>query len=329
MADHTIHILSSDDVVQALPMEQAIPLMQGAFEQLSSGRARVPLRTNMAADEHDAEALVMPVYLPEDGQIGVKVATINRRNPARGMPLIHALMMVADADTGRPLALMDAERLTALRTGAASGLATEMLARPEIEVAAIFGAGVQGRTQLEGVCAVRPIRRAYIVNPTAQKAEAFASEMSERLGIDVIPASAREALAEAGVVCTATTAREPVFTDAHLQPGTHINGIGSYRLDAAEVPPETVRRATVVVDHRASCLEEAGDLVQPMQDGLLEASHIHAELGEIVAGHKAGRTSADEITFFKSVGNAVQDLAAAAHVVAAARERGLGTEASL
>ncbi len=324
-----IRFLSREDVRQALGMNEAISLMREAFIALSEGQATVPLRLNVPLPEYNGRVLFMPVYLPATGHIGLKVVTVHPDNPARGLPFIHALVMVTDAATGRPVAVMDGEYLTALRTGAGSGLATDLLARPDAEVAAIFGAGVQGRTQLEAVCAVRPIGRAYIFSRSRDHAATFAQEMSTRLALDVQVADDPETLGQADVVCTATTSLAPVFCHRHLKAGVHINGIGSYRPDMAEIPPETVLAAKVVVDHRPACLAEAGDLIQLLERGLITENHIHAELGEIAAGRQAGRTSEDEVTFFKSVGNAVQDLAAASHVVAVAKARGLGMEVTL
>lgn len=329
MSETAIRILSGEDVRAALTMEKTVGLMRDAFAQLSSGEATVPVRTNAKVDQHDTEALVMPVHLPVTDQLGVKAAVMNHQNPSRGLPLIHATMVVSDARTGVPLALLNGDTITNLRTGAGSGLATDLLARPEATIAAVFGAGTQARTQLEGVTAVRPIEKAYVVNRTAERAHRYAREMSERLEIDVIPASAETALAHADVVCTATTATDPLFRNEHLRPGTHINAVGAYRPDTAEIPAETVARAKIVVDHRESCLEEAGDLVRAIDAHKMTKSDIHAELGELVIGTRDGRGSDDEVTLFKSVGNAVQDLATAAHVIAIAEKDDLGTTATL
>ena len=254
----TIRVLSRADAQQALDMKSAIALMHDAFIALSEGRATVPVRVNIPVSEEGGRALFMPVYAPSYQQFGLKVVSIHPNNHALGLPAIHALVMVSDATTGRPLAVMDGEYITALRTGAGAGLATDLLARPDATVAALFGAGVQARTQLEAVCAVRPIRQAYVFNRTRAHADAFAQEMSLRLGIDVEVAEDPALLRRADVVCTATTALGPVFAHANLKPGVHINGIGSYRPDMAEIPPETVLAAKVVVDHRPACLAEAG-----------------------------------------------------------------------
>jgi ornithine cyclodeaminase/alanine dehydrogenase-like protein (mu-crystallin family) len=239
-------------------------------------------------------------------------------------------MVLFDAATGSPLAVMDAATLTAVRTGAASGAATDLLARPDAEAAAVFGAGVQGRTQLEAVCAVRTIRRARVFDVDAAAAGRFADEMAEHLGIAVeAAATPAEALAGAEVVCTATTASQPVFDDADLAPGVHLNAVGAYQPPAREVPAETVCRARVVVDQRAAALEEAGDLVVPLRDGLITEDHIAAEVGEILAGRAAGRESPEQVTLFKSVGVAVEDVAAAAAALAGAERLGFGTAVRL
>jgi len=330
MTRRTLRFLSARDVAQALPMREAVAAMKEAFRQISAGEAVVPARTHIETAPPRGDTLVMASYSPAAGRMGVKVITLFGSNAAVGLPRIQALMVVLDAATGSPLAVMDATSLTAIRTGAASGVATDVLARPDAAVAAVFGAGPQARTQLAALCTVRPIRRARIFDISAERARAVAREMAAELGIPVeAAASAAEALAGADVVCTATTSTEPVFADADLAAGTHINAIGSYKPHVREIPGETVRRARVVVDHLASALEEAGDLLIPIEQGLIAKEHIGAELGEIIAGRKPGRQSPDEVTFFKSVGIAVQDLAAATRVLANAERLGLGTALSL
>lgn len=325
-----ILLLSREDVRRALPMRDAVEAMKRAFAQLSTGQAEVPLRVPLSVPRHNGLVLFMPAYLAADDQMAVKIVSVFNDNPARGLPLIHALVVVVDATTGQPAAVMDGTYLTALRTGAASGAATDLLARPDAAVAAVFGAGVQGRTQLEGVCAVRPIRQAWVYDVDRARAEAYAAEMSARLGVPVLVAETpAEAVREADVICTATTSSVPVFDDADVRPGTHINAVGAYTPQMREVPTETVLRAKVVIDHRTASLAEAGDLLIPIREGRMTEAHIWAELGEIVAGLKAGRTSPEEVTLFKSVGVAVQDVAAAAAVLEAARRENLGTEVDL
>jgi ornithine cyclodeaminase/alanine dehydrogenase-like protein (mu-crystallin family) len=283
----------------------------------------------MALPGRDGGALFMPVYLPESEQIGLKAVSVFAENPRKGLPAIHALFLIMDGRDGRPLAVMDGEYLTALRTGAASGLATDLLARREARAAGVIGTGVQGRTQLEAVCAVRSIERAYAIDLDRDKAEAFAREMSDRLAIPVAAAEAERALPDCDVLCTATPATRPVFPDPLLKPGVHINAVGSYKPEMCEIPRGTVVRARVIVDSRAACMAEAGDLIRPIDAGLIDESHIHAEIGEIAAGTSEARTSEEQITLFKSVGSAVQDLAAATRALARAEQLGLGVEVSL
>jgi ornithine cyclodeaminase/alanine dehydrogenase-like protein (mu-crystallin family) len=182
-------------------------------------------------------------------------------------------------------------------------------------VAAIFGAGVQGRTQLEAVAAVRPLRKALIFDVDPRAVAAFAGEMSAKLGFQVVPADGPAALREADIICTATTSAAPVFDDRDLKPGVHINAVGSYKPHIREIPGETVRRARLFVDEKRSCLEEAGDILIPLGEGLIGEDHIRAEIGEVLPGLKPGRGAEDEITLFKSVGNAVEDLAVASLIL--------------
>ena len=327
--DRGLRILSSEDIDQCLSMTDAIEAMRGAFLELAEQRAVVPQRVVVNMPASDGQILSMPAYSPGLKKCGLKFLTVMARNPEKGLPLIHAIYLLADAETGASLALMDGERLTALRTGAASGLATDLLARRDARTVTIFGAGVQGRSQLEAVCAVRPIERAVIVDPDPSKARRFCEEMAFKTHIQVTPTAAPGALKEADIICTATTSPLPVFTHAALRKGVHINAIGTFRPTNREIPGETVRAAKVVVDSRSACLSESGDLVLTIQEGLITEDHLYAELGELVAGKKPGRTSTDEITLFKTVGIAIQDLYAASHVYSNASHKGLGHFASL
>ncbi len=228
---------------------------------------------------------------------------------------------------------MDGGYLTALRTGAASGAATRLMARADARVLAIVGAGAQALPQVWAACVARSIERVWIVNRSAEHAERLAEQLRAHgapIPADVrVATSARAALAEADIVCCATAAPTPLFDDADLRPGTHINGVGSYRPTMQEVPAATVARARVVVDQRHAAWAEAGDLVIARDQGLIDESHIAAELGEVVLGRIPGRVDAEQITFFKSVGNAVQDVAVAQVAHARARELGLGREIEL
>jgi ornithine cyclodeaminase/alanine dehydrogenase-like protein (mu-crystallin family) len=306
-----MRILTTEEIRRALDMPAAIRAVADALVQLSTGRALVPPRTSLEIPGTRTTALVMPAYLPGPNRIGLKLISLCEDNPSKGLPFAQAVTVLMDAERGTPLAVLEAGYLTAVRTGAASGAATDALARKDARVAAIFGAGVQGRTQLEAIAAVRPIRKALVFDVDGAAAAAFAKEMGVKLGIEVEPAARPEALSEADVVSTATTSTTPVFADADLKPGVHINAVGSYKPHVREIPGQTVRRASLFVDERRSCLEEAGDLIIPLREGLICEDHIRAEIGLVLAGLAAGRRSEDEITLFKSVGNAVEDLAVA------------------
>ncbi len=310
-------------------MQDCIETMRDAFAQLVNGGAVVPLRSTLAMPGENGGALFMPVYLPNIQKVGLKAVTVHQDNPSKGLPMIQAMVMVFDASTGSPLAVMDGEVVTAMRTGAVSGLATKLLAREDARIVAIFGAGVQGETQLEAVCTVREIKTAYIFDHNRERREDFVKKMKEKLGIEIIAPASMDVLSEADVICTATTSMLPVFKDSEIGVGVHINSVGSYRPDMCEIPPETIMRAKIVVDQMQACLSEAGDILQPIEQGLISKEHIYGELGEIVTGMKGAREADDEITVFKSVGLAVQDLATADLVLTKAKKLGLGVEVIL
>ena len=327
-----LRLLSKADVQRAVPMREAIEIVKGAFAQLSAGKAVVPVRTQLPVDRHEGVAIFMPAYLSESDDLAIKIVSVFPRNLDKGLPTIYALVVVVEASTGRPLAAMDGTYLTALRTGAASGAATNLLARQNARVAAIFGAGTQGRTQLLGVCEVRDIKRVWVYDVNLEAAGRYIQEMKGQGRVPDelrVASSPAQAVREADVICAATTTKAPLFADADLKAGVHINGIGSFTPEMQEIPEETVRRAKVVVGSREGCLAEAGDLIIPLRKGLISKDHIHAELGEIVAGAKPGRESGEEITFFKSVGNAVQDVSVARRVLREAERMGLGTEVEI
>lgn len=326
----TFRIYTADDVQRALPMAEAIEGMKAGYAQLSAGRAQIPLRVPLDVSSDDV-TLIMPFLVPDDGgALGLKLVSVFNSNIAQGLPLIHSVVLAVDPATGKPQALIEGGAVTAIRTGAASGAATDVLARPDATVAAIFGSGVQARRQLEAVCTVRRIERVWVYSLAG--AEAFVAEMA---GYGPIPTDVRiaktprEAVAEADVICTATTSRTPVFDGHDLKPGAHVNGIGSYTPLMQENDLTTVRRARVIVDSFEAVLAEAGDLIIPLNAGDITRDHIAAELGEVIAGIKPGRTSPEQITFFKSVGVAVQDAMAAKIILRNGSIMGLGTSIEL
>jgi ornithine cyclodeaminase/alanine dehydrogenase-like protein (mu-crystallin family) len=324
-------ILNAADVRKALPMKETIEAMKKAFAALSDDKADVPLRSRITIPNHEGICLFMPAFVnnQDDPALVVKAVSVYNQNPARGLPLIHAAVLVFEADTGRSIALLEGTTLTAIRTGATGGAAIDLLARSESSVLAIFGAGAQARTQLEAACTVRNIIRIWIYDSDSARAQSMVSELKKKTNIseDIrIAKSPQEAVNEADIICTATTSTIPVFTDSEIKPGVHITAVGSYTPEMQEIPGKTVLRARVVVDSRKAALVESGDLIQPIKAGLFTEEHVYAEIGEIVLGRKTGRQTAQEITFFKSVGIAVQDAMAAQLALNHARQWGLGQE---
>lgn len=322
-------VLTAKDVRAALPMNQAIEAVKSAFAALSDGQAEVPLRSRLPIEPHNAMSLSMPAFVStaEGEALALKVVGLFPSNPARALAYIQAAVLVFEPHTGRLIGLLEGSSLTAIRTGAAGGAAIDLLSRPESQVVAIFGAGAQGRTQLEAACTVRRIRTVWIFDVSPQQAQNLVEEMA---GHDPIPkdlriaSSPREAIAQADIICTATTSSTPVFSDLELRPGTHISAVGSYTPDMQEIPAETVRRARVFVDSRAAALVESGDLIQPIRAGEMGEDHISGELGELVLDRLEGRQFDDQITLFKSVGVAVQDAMAASIVMANAVRLNIG-----
>lgn len=328
--------ISQIDINKIINWAEIVQVIEQAFAALSTGKANIPLRSTLSVPDYAGALLTMPGFVgageETEAGLAVKLVSVFEGNPARQLPLIHGLVILLDATSGRPLALFEGGHLTALRTGAASGVATKHLARDNAAIVALFGAGVQAVTQLQAVCAVRQVSEIRVYSRTPERTASFSQQMQAVLNIPVKAVdSPNVAVSGADIVITATTSPTPVFADAELAPGVHINGIGSYRPEMREVPGDTVSRAVVVVDAREGCLAEAGDLLIPLKEGKFVPEQIYAELGEICAGLKPGRAAlgTDTITFFKSVGNAVQDVALARYLYAKAQQMGLGQRVNL
>lgn len=314
-----IRIFSASDVRAALPMPKAIDAMRHAYSQLSADKVTAPPRQHLSTDK--GVTLIMPAYLPERSEFGIKVVSVYDDNSNLDLPRITATVLVLDPATGTPKAFMDGASLTAIRTGAGGGVAADLLARQDAKKVGLFGAGVQARAQLQAVMAVRDIACVNLISRTEASAQQFATEISEwtdppKVNIVSTP---QEVVEDADIVLCATTSATPLFDGNDLQPGTHITAVGTFVPEKREVDTTTIRRSDrIVVDSREACLEEAGDLIIPN-------AQIDAEIGEILNGDKPGRESDSEITFFKSVGVAVQDAVAGAAVLTEAEAKGLGT----
>lgn len=308
---NNIPFITDEKVKELLPMNEAIELMKRAFIQISASSVTLPQRIKLDMPEVSADSLIMPVYSAADKKYAVKIVSLNQNNPSQNLPFIHAIMILFNAENGKPIAILDAENLTAIRTGAASGLATKMLSNLNASVAAIFGAGVQAKYQLKGICTIREIKKVFLFEKNADKAKSFKEELERESSIIIQISNDQNILEDAEIICTATTSKVPVFKDKLISPGTHINSIGSYQPTKREIPTETVKRSTVFVDSKESCLKEAGDLIIPTKEG---NQIILSEIGEVLQNKKSGRTSEKEITLFKSVGTAAQDLTCAIHI---------------
>jgi len=328
-----LKILTREEVAKAVKMAEAIETVKKAFIQLSSGKVEMPLRTQVPVEKQKGVTLFMPAYLADSDAMGAKIVSVFPNNQKRNLPTVHAVVIVVDAETGRPTAVMDGTYLTALRTGAASGVATDILSRKDARVAAIFGAGTQSRTQLEAICTVRSIKKVWVYDAVPRIASAYVEEMKKHgspIPQDIfVSESPKQAVSEADIICAATTSFQPVFNDSDLKPGVHINGVGSYTPEMQEIPAPTVVRSKVIVDSRQAALAETGDLIIPIEGGLISDKHIHGEIGELAAGKISGRESEEETTFFKSVGLAVQDVSIAELVLRRTRELGLGNDVEI
>jgi ornithine cyclodeaminase len=325
-------ILSREDVESLLDLDRLIDGVADAMVELSAGTPSMPPRVAAAVPDEDALLAAMPAYLPGAGALTTKLVSVFPRNGARGLPSHQAVIVVFDAVTGVPAAVMDGTHITAMRTAAGSALSTRVLARADASVLAILGTGVQARSHGLALPRVRTFSEGRVAGRDPAKAEALAEALTESTGLPFAAAgSFEEAVTGAGVVCATTHASEPVVRRAWLSPGTHVTSVG-FNPDGPEVDAAVVREALLVVESRASSLAPfpagANELADAVRDGSLDPARV-AEIGEIVAGARPGRTAPDQITLYKSVGVAVQDAAAAALVLDAAGTSGAGTDVPL
>ena len=317
----TVRLLRAADLALVCPMGDAISAVAAGFAALSAGQATVPLRLAVPL-RHDGVALTMPAALAGAPSYSVKVVSVAPGNASVGRPLVMATVLLGDAVTGELLAIIDGTALTALRTGAAGGVAARELSRSAAGRLALFGAGAQAQAQLLGVAAVRPLKEVSVVTRDPAHAAAlqgWAAQQRSLAGLGIRGASPRDAITDADIVVTATSSRTPVFQGGWLGPGVHVTAVGSFTPQMRELDDETLRGARIVVDQRAAALAEAGELHGLSGDDVVE-------LGEVVAGRRPGRTADNERTVFKSVGNAIQDLVVAARAFERARELGVGQE---
>ena len=313
-----IRVLTAADIHSAIGMKGAIDAVETAYSQLAAGKATMPLRIPVHTDK--GVSLLMPAHLHESDDFAIKIVSVYTDNVKLNLPTVTATVLAFDPKSGLPLALLDGESLTALRTGAAGGVAARHLARKESRTAVLFGAGVQARSQLLAAVTERLIEKVWVVDPFEKAIEGLKEQVATWPDAPevLVADSPREAVSRADIVLAATTTKTPLFDGNDLKPGTHVTGVGSFRPDMQEIDETTVKRARVVVDQREAALAEAGDIIIPK-------ATIDAEMGEVINGDKPGRENDEQITFFKSVGLAVQDAVTAGAVLRAAVEKGLGT----
>lgn len=323
-------LLRRDDIRAVFSMRDAIEADKEAFVAQTRGETRVPLRG--VVDVPGGQSLFMPAYVGGDlARCGVKIISVIPGNGSRGKPVVPATMVLLDRETGEVEALLDGTTLTQMRTAAVSGVATELLARDDARVGALFGTGGQAECQLEALLVTRPLEEVRIFDPLPGRAEAFATRcapLGERSGARLVPVDTpAKAVRGADVITTVTTSATPVFRGEDVAPGTHVNAVGSYNPDRRELDSTLMERAgRVFVDHREAVLAEAGDVLIPLEEGRFSLDRIVGDLGELLEGRVVGRTSRDEITVMKTVGFATLDVVAAARVLEKARAAGRGTE---
>ena len=323
-------VLSPAEVRLLLPMATCIDLMTAVFEELARGRGFNPLRWAVRLPDGSGLVGMMPGALESPAVLGLKAVAVFPGNHGTRYDSHQGVVLLFDVDHGMPLAILDGSEITAIRTAAASAAATRALARQDASRLAILGSGVQARTHLEAMLAVRPVRQVRIFSPNRERCAAFCNRASERYGLAVGASdSARNAVEDAEIICTTTSSREPVLHGGWLADGAHINAVGSSVAAARELDTAAVVRSRLFVDRRESTLNEAGDFLFPKSEGAIDDDHIVGEIGEVLVGSLPGRGSDDEITLFKSLGLAVEDLAAAHYVVEQARKQGVGTEVEL
>jgi ornithine cyclodeaminase/alanine dehydrogenase len=320
-------LLSKNEVNSLLSMRECIDAVEEAFREFATGAATMPNRVSLPIPVQGGWLGVMPAYLARTGSLTTKIVTVYPQNLAtHRIPNVLAVVLLNDVETGRIQAIIEGSQITAMRTGAVSGVATKYLARANSNRVGLFGAGGQSRKQLQAIREVRKIDSVKVYDTNKDLAKSFALEVLAEKTIAVSVASEPdEVVQNSDIIVTATTSPTPVFNGRLLRPGTHINAIGAYTPTAREVDSVTVSSSKIVVDSIEAALEEAGDILIPLKEGVLRRESIWGELGEVITGRKRGRTSEDETTLFKSVGLGIQDAAVAKLVFQKAQKFGVGT----
>ena len=323
-------ILSQADVDRLLPMSACIDVMAATLASLARGEAILPLRTVILIPDSTDAFAVMPGYLGSPKTFGAKIITVYPGNHGTEFDSHQGAVLLFDPDNGSLAAVLDATSITTVRTAAVSAVATRLLARARASRLAIIGSGVQAHAHLEAMCAVRPIRSLRVWSRNTEHARALVKVAHDKFELDAdVAPTAPDAVRDAEIVCTATSARQPVLNGDWLTPGTHINAIGASQASARELDSAAVVKSRLYVDRRESALKEPGDILVPLHDGDIGPEHIVAEIGELLIGRGEGRRNDQDITLFKSLGLAVEDLASASYVYTEALRVGAGVQVEL
>lgn len=322
-------LLTKSDVIKVLDMPTTMSYVEKAFADLYSGNAIMPQRTPILINEHSGVALFMPAYIKSMGALGAKIVTVYKDNQTKhNLPTVLGTILILDEKTGKALAIMDGGYITAMRTGAVSGIATKYMARKDAKIASIIGSGIQAKTQVWATLVATKFDKYYVysIDPP-EKIDAFCKEMEEKHSIPFVPAqSAEEACSVADVLTLATSAKYPIIDADWLKQGCHINAIGAHSPNMRELDEKTVLKARIIADNTDACLAEAGDFIIPMNEGKWDKSKIVGDLGAVIVGAVQGRTSDEQITLFKSVGLAIQDMSTALAVFNIALQKGVGID---
>lgn len=324
-----IRIIKAGEIKQFYSMPRAIDAMGRAFTSLSSGEGYVPMRFVSKLPGNELILLFKPAFVEKERKVTIKFLTQRETGPIPGIPTIQGIVLVIDSVTGEILSIMDGEYLTALRTGAASGLATRCFARQDAQVMALFGCGSQARTQLEAVICEREIKKVLVFEPNEELGRQFISAMEKKFNLEMVYTVDTKQLKEADIICTATNSNQPLFSRAEIKKGVHINAIGSFQPHMQELDPRLILDAKVFVDHAEACLKESGDLIKPILEGIITENHIAGEIGDFLLNRITGRETKNQITLFKSVGVAIQDYAVATDVYNESLKQGYGLEINL
>ena len=323
-------IINDELVRKLLPMDTCIDAMEQAIVTLARDNAVQPLRSLLWQPDHAGLLGMMPGWLGEPQALGIKVVTIFPGNHGTELDAHQGVVLLFDTTDGRLLAVIDATEITGIRTAAVSAVATRHLAAPDACVLAILGSGTQAQTHLEAMLCVREITRVRVWSRRPESAERFVAAASRRWDCEIETApTARDAVRDAGIICTTTSASEPVLEGAWIAPGSHVNAVGACLPTTRELDTEAVRQSRLFVDRRESALNEAGDFLIPRAEGAIDDEHIVGELGDVVTGRVPGRVSPGDRTLFKSLGLAVEDLAAAHHVYVTALSTGAAPDMSI